>query len=169
MRLSFGDSPEFGDAERVAEIADTKVWADGKPLEVNRLPDGLEAKPPQGQPAVLSAFADRGVVTYKGDSFIIYLAAYAQTRTIEPNQTSNLGLHDDQVRLLLVSRPDGPPVVRASWKGKPAADVSVKFFHGPGDPTEVRTDARGEVSCPDLREGPWSFLAKLSRKTREKT
>jgi formylmethanofuran dehydrogenase subunit E len=161
VRLSFGDSPEFGEAERVAEIANTKVWADGKPLEVKRLPDGLEARPPQGQPAVLSAFADRGVVTYKGDSFIIFLAAYAQARAVEPDQANNLGLRDDQVRLLLVSRPDGPPVVRASWKGKPAADVSVKIFHGPGDPTEVRTDARGEVSCPDLREGPWSLLAQV--------
>jgi formylmethanofuran dehydrogenase subunit E len=165
VRLSFGDSPDFAEAERVAEIADTKVWADGKPLEVKRLPDGLEARPPQSQPAVLSAFADRGVVTYKGDSFIIYLAAYAQTGTIEPDQASSLGLRDDQVRLLLVSRPDGPPVVRASWKGKPAADVFVKIFHGSGDPTEVRTDARGEVACPDLREGPWSLLAQVVEKS----
>jgi FmdE, Molybdenum formylmethanofuran dehydrogenase operon len=165
VRLSFGDSPEFGQAERVAEIADTKVWADGKPLEVKRLPDGLEAGPLQGHPAVLSAFADRGVVTYKGESFIIYLAAYGQTRAVAADQAGNLGLRDDQVRLLLVSMPDGPPVVRATWKGKPAAGVSVQIFHGPGDPTELRTDARGEVPCPDLREGPWSLLAQVVEKS----
>ncbi len=165
VRLSFGDSPELGEAERVAEIADTKVWADGKPLEVKRLPDGLEAGPLQRQPAVFSAFADRGVVTHKGESFIIYLAAYAQSRVVEPDQARNLGLRDDQVRLLLVSRPDGPPVVRATWKGKPAAGVSVKIFHGPGDPTEVRTDARGDVPCPDLREGPWSLLTQVVEKS----
>jgi formylmethanofuran dehydrogenase subunit E len=161
VRLSFGDSPEFGEAERVAEIADTKVWADGKPLVVKRLPDGLEAKPPQGQPAVLSAFADRGVVTYKGESFIIYLAAYAQSRAIESDRAGNLGLGDVQVRLLLVSRSDGPPVVLTTWKGRPAASAAVKIFHGHGESTETHTDHRGEIPCPDLREGPWSLLVQV--------
>jgi formylmethanofuran dehydrogenase subunit E len=109
--------------------------------------------------------ADRGIVTSKGDSFVIFLAAYAQTRAVEPDQAANLGLGDDQVRLLLVSRADGPPVVRALWKGKPAADAAVKIFHGPGDPTEVRTDARGEIPCPDLREGPWSLLVQVVDRT----
>ena len=118
-----------------------------------------------GGSAVRSAFADRGVVTYMGQSFIIYLAAYAQSRAIEPDQAANLGLGDDQVRLLLFSRDNGPPVVRAIWKGKPAADAAVKIFHGPGDPTEVRTDAHGEIPCPDLREGPWSLLVQVVEKT----
>ena len=78
MRLSFGDSPDLGEAERIAEIAHTKVWADGQPVEVRRLPDGLEARLPERRPAVVSAFADRGVVPYQGDKFIIYLAAYAR-------------------------------------------------------------------------------------------
>jgi hypothetical protein len=51
------------------------------------------------------------------------------------------------------------------WKGKPAAEASVKFFHGHGDPTEVRTDSRGEVACPDLREGPWSLLVQVVDKS----
>jgi formylmethanofuran dehydrogenase subunit E len=158
VRLSFGDSPDIGEAERVAEIAHTTVWADGRPLVVKRLPDGLEARLPEAPPAVVSAFADRGVVSYMGDSFIIYLAAYAQTRAVAPSEATRLGLGDDQVRLLLVSRPDGPPVVQATWKGKPAADAAVKLFHGHGTPAEMRTDARGEIPCPDLREGPWSLL-----------
>ena len=165
VRLTFGDAPDLSAAERVAEIAHTKVWADGKPLKVERLPDGLEAGPLQAQPAVLSAFADRGVVTYKGESFIIYLAAYAQSRAIEPSQVGNLGLGDDQVRLLLVSSPDGPPVVLATWKGRPAANASVKIFHGHGDPTEAHTNSRGEIPCPDLREGPWSLLVQVVDKT----
>jgi len=165
VRLTFGDTPNLNEAERVAEIAQTKVWADGKPLEVKRLPDGLEARLPERRPAVLSAFADRGVVTYKGESFIIYLAAYAQARAIEPDQFANLGLRDDQVRLLLFSRDNGPPVVRALWKGNPATNAAVKIFRGPGDPTEVRTDARGEIPCPDLREGPWSLLVQVVEKT----
>jgi hypothetical protein len=164
-RLSFGDTPDIGEAERAAEIAHAKVWADGKPLEVKRLPDGLEARLPDRRPAVLSAFAGRGVVTYMGDSFIIFLAAYAQTRAIEADEAANLGLRDDQVRLLLVSRQDGPPAVRALWKGKPAAGATVKIFHGHGDPAEVRTDSRGEIACPDLREGPWSLLVQMVDKT----
>jgi FmdE, Molybdenum formylmethanofuran dehydrogenase operon len=165
VRLSFGDSPAFGEAERVAEIADTKVWADGRPLKVERLPDGLEAKSPPLRPAVFSAFADRGVVAYKGESFIIYLAAYSQSRALESDQTGNLGLDNDQVRLLLVSRPDGPPVVLATWKGRPATNAAVKIFQGHGDPTEMHTDGRGEIPCPDLREGPWSLLVQVVDKT----
>jgi formylmethanofuran dehydrogenase subunit E len=165
VRLSFGDSPDLGEAERVAEIAHTKVWSDGQLLEVKRLPDGLEVRLPDRRPAVVSAFADRGVVPYKGDSFIIYLAAYAQNRAIEPSDAAHLGLGDDQVRLLLISRPDGPPVVQALWKGKPAADAPVKVFHGHGEPTEVRTDSRGEIPCPDLREGPWSLLVDVRDRT----
>jgi len=165
VRLTFGDTPNLNEAERVAEIAHAKVWAGGKSLEVKRLPDGLEARLPHGGAAVVSAFADRGVVTYMGQSFIIYLAAYGQTRAIEPNQAANLGLGDDQVRLLLFSRESGPPVVRALWKGKPAADAVVKIFHGAGDPTEVRTDGNGEIPCPDLREGPWTLLAQVVDKT----
>ena len=165
VRLTFGDSPDLNEAERVAEIAHARVWGDGQPLEVERLPDGLEARVPARRPAVLSAFADRGVVTYMGESFVILLAAYAQTRAIEPDQATNLGLGDDQVRLLLFSRESGPPVVRALWKGKPAANVPVKIFHGPGDPTEVRTDGNGEIPCPDLREGPWSLLVQVVDKT----
>lgn len=161
VRLSFGDSPEIGEAERVAEIAHAKVWADGRPLVVKRLPDGLEVGLPGRRPAVVSAFADRGVVDYQGDSFIIYLAAYSQARAIEPDEASNLGLDDDQVRLLLIARPDGPPVVRAVRKGKPAGDVAVKLFYGRGEPREVRTDRRGEIACPDLREGPWSLLVEV--------
>ena len=165
IRLTFGDGPDLSAAERVAEIADTKVWADGKPLKVKRLPDSLEAGPLPDQPAVLSAFADRGVVTHKGESFIIYLAAYAQSRALESDQAGNLGLGDDQVRLLLVSRPDGPPVVLTTWKGRPAANAAVKIFHGQGDPTETHTDSRGEIPCPDLREGPWSLLVQVVDKT----
>jgi hypothetical protein len=113
IRLSFGDTPDLGEAERVAEIAHAKVWADGQALEVRRLADGLEGRLPEGRPAVVSKFADRGVVDYMGDSFITFLAAYAQTRAIEPGSPANLGLGDDPVRLLLFSRSDGPPVVRA--------------------------------------------------------
>ena len=35
VRLTFGDSPAPGEAERVAEIAHAKVWGDGMPLEIN--------------------------------------------------------------------------------------------------------------------------------------
>jgi hypothetical protein len=145
IRLTFGDGPDLSEAERVAEIASAKVWAGVKRLEVKRLPDGLEAHVPAGNSAVVSAVADRGVVSYKGQSFVIYLAAYSQTRAIEPDQAANLGLGDDQVRLLLFASHDGPPVVRATWKAKPVADTAVKIFHGTGEPTEVRTNAHGEI------------------------
>ena len=154
MRLSFGDSPDIGEAERVAEIAHTKVWADGRPLEVKRLPDGLEVRLTDRRPAVLSAFADRGVVPYKGDSFIIYLAAYGQTRAIEPSEARHLGLGDDQVRLLLISRQDGPPVVQATWKGRPAADAAVKLFHGRGDAGRSANGQPRRNPLPGLERRP---------------
>jgi hypothetical protein len=165
IRLTFGDTPDLNEAERVAEIAHARVWGDGKPLEVKRLADGLEALLPSARPGIVSAFADRGVVTYMGQSFIIYLAAYAQKRAIEAGQAASLGLNDDQVRLLLLARDDGPPVVRATWKGKPAADAVIKIFHGHGSPTDARTDQRGEIPCPDLREGPWSLLVQVVDET----
>ena len=165
IRLTFGDGPELGQAERVAEIANAKVWAGGKALKVKRLPDGLEAQLPAGDHALVSALADRGVVTHTGQSSVIYLAAYSQIRAIEPDEAADLGLGDDQVRLLLFSRENGPPVVRAIWKGKPAPDAAVKIFHGAGDPIEARTDSHGEIPCPDLKEGPWSLLVQVAEKS----
>ena len=169
VRLTFGDTPASGEAERVAEIARTKVWADGKPLEVTRLPDGLEAKLPARRPAVLSAFADRGIVDYRGDSFVIFLAAYAQTKPVRSEDIRHLGLGDDQVRFLLISREGGPPVVQTVWKGKPVADAVVEIFHVRGEkPAEVRTDSQGEILCPDLKAGPVSLLVVVMDKTPEK-
>ncbi len=112
IRLTFGDGPDLNEAERVAEIANAQVWAAGQPLAVKRLADGLEAELPHASPAVVSALADRGVVIHAGQSHVIYLAAYSQTRAIDADQAANLGLGDDQVRLLLLSRDNGPPVVR---------------------------------------------------------
>ncbi|MDR3664267.1 MAG: formylmethanofuran dehydrogenase subunit E family protein, partial [Mycobacterium sp.] len=148
----------------VAEIAHAKVWGDGLPLEVKRLPDGLEARLPTRQPGVLSAYADRGIVDYKGDSFVIRLAAYAQSRPVKPDDTLKLGLGDDKLRLLLVAGDAGRPVVRAVWKAKPAADAAVQVFRG-GEPTEVRTDGRGEIPCPDPGNGAVSLRATLIDKT----
>jgi hypothetical protein len=166
VRLTFGDTPAPGEAERVAEIARTKVWADGIPLQVNRLPDGLQAILPARRPAVLSAFADRGIVDYMGDSFVIFLEAYAQTRPVRSEDIRHLGLGDDQIRLLLISRKGGQPVVQAVWKGKPVADAVVEVFRIPGEkPSEVRTDSQGEILCPDLRAGPVSLLVVVLDKT----
>lgn len=164
VRLTFGDSPAPGEAERVAEIAHAKVWGDGVPLEVNRLPDGLEARLPKSRPTVLSAYADRGIVDHQGDSFVIYLAAYAQAKPVKSTDALKLGLADDQLRLLLVAGNGGPSLVRATWKGKPATDVAVQVFRA-GAATEVRTDARGEMPCPDVSKGPVSLLAVLMDRT----
>ena len=101
---------------------------------------------------------------YQGDSFVIYLAAYAQSKPVKSTDTLKLGLADDQLRLLLVAGNGGPSLVRATWRGKPAADVVVQVFRG-GDQTEVRTDARGEIPCPDVSKGPVSLLAVLMDKT----
>lgn len=164
VRLTFGDSPAPGEAERVAEIAHAKVWGDGVPLEVRRLPDGLEARIPTPRPGVLSAYADRGIVDYQGDSFVITLAAYAQSRPVKPDDALKLGLGDDQLRLLLVAGDAGRPVVRAVWKGKPTVDAAVTVFRG-GGTTDARTDGRGEMPCPDLGKGPVSLLAVVVDKT----
>ena len=164
-RLYFGDSPAPGEAERVAEIAQTKAWIDGKPLDVRRLPEGLEVRLPTVPPRIISAYADRGVVDYQGDSFIIYLAAYAQSRPLARDEAPKLGLGDDQLRLLLVSRDGQPPVVRAYREGKPAAGVAVKVFRGTAESTEIRADDQGEIPCPDLKRGGVSLLAQVVAKT----
>ena len=78
VRLTFADTPDPSEAERVAEIAHAKVWGDGISLEVERQAAGLEVRLSPVRPKVLSAYAHRGVVDYGGDSFIITLAAYAQ-------------------------------------------------------------------------------------------
>ena len=166
VRLTFGDSPAPGEAERVAEIAHAKVWADGKPAEVERRPDGLEARFPW-MPVIRSAYADRGVVDYMGDSFVIHLAAYAQYVPHAAGDSPGLGLGDDQLRLLLAfsSRGDGTPVVRATRLGQPVVGAPVKVFRGSAEAAELRTDARGEVPCPDLARGPVSLLAQVVDKT----
>jgi hypothetical protein len=164
-RLYFGDSPAPGEAERVAEIAHAKVWIDGKAVDVKRLPEGLEVRLPTRRPEIISAFADRGVVDYQGQSFIITLAAYAQSGPVKRSEGLKLGLDDDQLRLLLVAREGGSPVVRAIWKGKPAADVAVKVFRGTSESTEVRTDGKGEIACPDFKRGGVSLLAQVVAKT----
>jgi hypothetical protein len=73
------------DAERLAEIANTRLWADGKPPELNRLPDRLEARLPGARVGLLSAFADGRVIDFMGDTFVSFLADYAQSRPIAAN------------------------------------------------------------------------------------
>ena len=65
---------------------------------------------------------------YQGDSFVIYLAAYAQAKPVKSIDALSLGLANDQLRLLLVAGDGSPPLVRAIWKGKPAADLVVQVF-----------------------------------------
>jgi hypothetical protein len=160
VRLSFGDSPAMGDAERVAEVADAKAWADGRPLEVRRLTDGLEARLPAPTPKILSASADR-VVTVRGKSYLARCAAYAQSRPLGAGEGASLGLGDDQLRLLLVARDGGSPVVRATWKGKPVADAAVTLFRDGAEAVISRTDDRGEIRCPDLGRGPLWLRARV--------
>ncbi|WP_422929720.1 formylmethanofuran dehydrogenase subunit E family protein [Singulisphaera sp. PoT] len=164
VRLTFADTPAPGEAERAAEIAHTRVWGDGQPLEVKRLPDGLEARLTSPRASVLSAYADRGIVDYMGDSFVIRLAAYSQSRPIKAGAVPGLGLDDDQVRLLLVTDDSGRAAIRATWRGKPAVGATLQIFEG-GPPREVRTDDRGQIDCPDVTKHPVSLLAALRDET----
>ena len=154
-RLYFGDSPAPGEAERVAEIAHTKVWIDGKAVDVKRLPDGLEVRIPKRRPELISAYADRGVVDHQGDSFIITLAAYAQSRPVARIDDLKLGLDDDQLRLLLVSGGGKTPAVKAIWKGKPAADLAVKLFRGTAESSRAsdRRQRRDRLPRPEAWGG----------------
>jgi len=158
-RLTFGDSPDLDAAKRATEIEHAQVWADGQRLAVQRRPDGLEVRLPDHPPAVLSAFADRGVVNSRGDAFVIQLAAYAQAQAVEPGQAERLGLGDQQVRLLLITRSEGPPVVQASWRGQAVANAPIKLFHQGAAAIDMQTDGQGRIPCPDLGKGPcWLLL-----------
>lgn len=158
VRLTFADVPDPTEAERVAEIAQAKVWADGEPLEVSRQADGLEVRLPSARPKILSASAHRGVVDYGGDSFVITLAAYAQSEPIAAGATPRLGLDDDQLRFLLVENDQGERTIRATWRGKPAAGIDVRTFIG-DESSDSRTDANGEVPCPEIGKAGVSMLA----------
>ena len=147
----------------MAEIAHARVWGDGSPLDVARNDDGLVARWHRARPTVLSGFADRGVIDYEGDSFVIVLAAYAQLAPIKADATPKLGLDDDQVRLLWVEGDGGAGRIRATWRGKPVADAVVKVFRG-SSPNEIRTDARGEVALPNPGDGPASLLVVVEDK-----
>lgn len=160
VRLTFADTPDPTEAERVAEIAQAQVWGDGAPLDVERQAEGLEARLPSPRPGVLSAYAHRGVVDYGGDSFLITLAAYAQVEPLAPGTTPKLGLDDDQLRLLLVTDSSGARKLRATWRGQPAAGIDVRTFLG-DESTDAKTDANGELACPKYGKAGVSFLAQL--------
>jgi formylmethanofuran dehydrogenase subunit E len=160
VRLTFADVPDPTEAERVAEIAHAKAWADGVPLEVERQAEGLEARLPAARPRVLSAYAHRGVVDYGGDSFVITLAAYAQAEPLAPGAVPPLGLGDDQLRLLLVADEGGARKLRATWRGKPAAGVDVRTFLG-DESSDAKTDANGEIPRPEVGKAGVSLLAQL--------
>ena len=160
VRLTFADTPDPGEAERVAEIAHAQVWGDGALLKVERQAQGLEAQLPPARPKVLSGYAHRGVVDYGGDSFVITLAAYAQAVPLAPGAVPSLGLDDDQLRLLLVAGGDGTRKVVATWRGKPAAGVDVRTFAGDVS-SDAKTDANGELPCPEFGKAGVSLLAQF--------
>ena len=160
VRLTFADTPDPGEAERVAEIAHARVWGDGIPLEVERQPQGLEVRLPSTRPDVLSGYAHRGVVDYGGDSFVITLAAYAQAGPLAPGAAPKLGLDDDQLRLLLVADGAGTRKVRATWRGRPAAGVAVRTFLG-DESRDATTDANGEIPCPAYGKAGVSLLGQF--------
>lgn len=164
VRLTFADTPDPTEAERVAEIAHAKVWGDGVPLEVERQAEGLEAKLPSARPKVLSAYAHRGVVDYGGDSFVITLGAYAQVEPLNPGDVPKLGLDEDQLRLLLVEGEGGTRKLRATWRGKPAAGIDVRTFLG-DESSDSKTDASGEMPCPEFGKAGVSLLAQFREMT----
>ncbi|MFO0960564.1 MAG: formylmethanofuran dehydrogenase subunit E family protein, partial [Isosphaeraceae bacterium] len=119
---------------------------------------GLEARLPGARPKVLSAYAHRGVVDYNGDSFVITLAAYAQSEPLKAGEMPKLGLDDDQLRLLLVENDRGVRSVRATWRGKPAAGIDVRTFLG-DESGDAKTDSNGEIPCPEVGKAGLSMLA----------
>ena len=164
VRLTFADTPDPGEAERVAEIAHAKVWGDGMPLEVERQAAGLEVRLSSLRPKVLSAFAHRGVVDYGGDSFVITLAAYAQNVPLRAGEVPQLGLDDNQLRFLMVLDASGQRKLRATWRGKPAANIDVRTFIG-DESSDSKTDANGEIPCPEFGKAGISFLAQFREMT----
>lgn len=155
VRVYFGEAPEPGEPELVARIAQTKLWADGKPLEVKKAEGCLEAKLPRPHPTTIDAACDYGVVTKRGPAFLLQYAARTQARPVAA-ESAEVGEHP---RLIWVEEHGAKSVVKAVWRGKPVAKAAVKIYGEEGEPREVETDAAGRIAVDNMRRA--SLLLKI--------
>lgn len=156
-RIYFGEAPEPGEPGLIARIAKTKVWADGRPLEVAKAEDCLDAKLPEPRPAAIDAVCDYGIVTKRGPAFLLRYAARAQVRPEAADSAPPEAVAHP--RLIWVAEAGTKPTVRAVWRGKPVAKATVQLFGDEGEPREVETDEQGRVPVPDV--GRLSLLLKV--------
>jgi hypothetical protein len=161
LRIYFSDTPEPGEPERLSDAKGSRVWSDGMPLKFTQAQDALNVELGDRRPKVVSAFYDRGVVTSKGRSFIIYCAAYAQSGPLESGEKAETGIEAGQLHLTLIRDEGGKPSIKALWRGKPAADLALKVFQGAEELSEVRTNAQGMVPCPEVTDGQLALYAQL--------
>lgn len=159
-RIYFGEAPEPGEPELIARIAKTKVWADGRPLELAKAEDCLEAKLPEPRPAAIDAACDYGIVTKRGPAFLLHYAARTQVRPVASGSAE--GEAGEHPRLLWVQESGAKSVVRAVWRGKPVAKAAVKIYGDEAEPREVETDADGRVAVESIERA--SLLLKVVEK-----
>ena len=160
VRVYFGEAPEPGEPRLLARIAQTKLWADGKPLEAAKGEDCLRAKLPEPRPTAIDAVCNYGIVTKRGPAFLLQYAARTQVRPEAADSGPREAI--EHPRLIWLAEAGKMPTVRAVWRGKPIRNAAIKIFGDEGEPQEMQTDEQGHVSVPDV--GHTSLLLKVVEK-----
>ena len=96
---------------------------------------------------------------------MLLYSARSQTRPLDDDAPEGQGEPDDRPRLAWVAAEGRGPVVRASRRGKPLAQATVKVFRQEGETSEVVTDADGRVVVPGLADGKMALLLRVVDRT----
>jgi hypothetical protein len=155
-RVVFNELPEVGEPDLSAKVAKLALQADGRPLGALAPADGggLAVDLGDRAPAVVEGSIDYGVLARDGQPpFLLVYSARAQARP-EPAPASRPDL------ALVWVESGARPVVRATWRGAPLADLAVRVLPDEAEEAEVRTDADGRATLPALATAGAALLVK---------
>ena len=149
------DSPAL-----LSHIAKSKITAGDKALNWNKGEDTYLVELPQATPNVIDGFCDLGVMTRGPASFRLLYTGRVQFAPASAGEPENPEL----LRMMVVERPGKSPVVRVTFKGKPAPAAVVKAYPEGGKSIELKSDADGLIDMPGVAEGKAGLLAKWVEK-----
>jgi hypothetical protein len=155
-RVVFNELPEVGEPDLSAKVAGMAFQADGRPLAAPAPADGGGLRVDLGDrsPAVVEGTIDYGVLTRGGQPpYLLVYSARAQARP------ENAPASRPDLALVWTASGDRH-VVRATWRGEPLADASVRVLPDEAEEAEVRTDADGRATLPPTAKGATALLIK---------